>query len=146
MKKDVDQTLKENGIIIRGISPFPSSKQKKPQRWMTKEEALFYLRVWEETNVPKHNLNYPTMTRFAVTSGVENSYLTTMIRDLARLVIKSDLDPITVVAQYNQDMEEVIAMSDNNHFITHYVAGFLDRWSYEVLLYLKEKEKELNSI
>ena len=105
-----------------------------------------YINVWREMNVPKHNLRFPTMTKWSITSGVEYVYLNFMVDELIDRVRKSQYDPITAVAEYYYEMDEILSMSDNDHHITHYFAGYMERESYDVLNYLREKEKEMNSV
>lgn len=143
MKKDIDQILYERGITCGHFWPISG---KVIPRELTKEEGLMYLKVWGELNIPKYNLHYPMMAKLSITSGVENVYLTGMIRELYKRIVKSDEDPVTVVAEYNHEMDEVLALSDNDHIITHHFAGYLERSSYDLLQYLKDKEREVNPI
>ena len=143
MKKDIDQILHERGIMTRR---YAYNEGKVIPRELTQREGLIYLKVWGELNIPKYNLHYPMMTKWSITSGVENAYLTGMVRELSRRILKSNEDPVTVVAEYNHEMDEVLALSSDDHTITHYFAGFLERSSYDLLLYLKDKEKEVNPI
>ena len=116
-----------------------------PERWMTKDEAIVWLNVWRETSIPKYNLVFSTSFRsFYISSGVKNVYLNGLIDELISRVRESDHDPITTVAEYNYEMDNILAMSDIGHTITHRFAGFMERASYDVLLFLKEKEKEMN--
>ena len=128
MARSIDAVLWKRGIVTTGIS-----SKFKNEKWMTREEAVVWLRVWKDQNVPKHNLYFSVMNPKRITSGTENVYLTGMINELIELVRESNDDPITTVANYYYEMDEVLAMSDDDHFITHRVAGFLERASYDVL-------------
>ena len=143
MNKDIDQILHERGIMTRR---YAFNGGKVIPRELTKTEALTYLKVWSEMNIPKYNLHYPMKTKWSITSGVENVYLTEMIHELSILILKSNEDPVSVVAEYQHEMDEVLALSDNRHTITHYFAGYLERASYDLLLYLKDKEREVTPI
>ena len=144
MSDVIDDLLRKRGITTPpDVEWF---KLKGPKRWITKEEAIVALNVWRETCVPKYNLYYPPAFNhhYTISSGVKNVYLNGLIDDLIERIEISFHDPITVVAEYNYEMDNILTMSDNSHHVTHQFAGFMERASYEILLYLKEKEKELN--
>lgn len=128
----------------RGISTMNVPEKIRNERWMTREEAIAWLKVWREQNIPKHNLYFPILIKQKISSGVDNVYLTGMIEELIERIRESDDDPVTTVANYYYEMDEVLATSADDHFITHRFAGYMERASYDVLLFLKDKEKEMN--
>lgn len=142
----IDETLQERGISTSRYG-LPTEKLKLPEHWLTKEEAVLLLNIWKEEYIQKHNLYYMPISRirdYGYSSGFKYAYLCEMIDMLVVRICHSKHDPITTVAEFNYEMDDVLAVSDDDHRITHRFAGFMERSSYEVLLYLKEKEKELN--
>ena len=135
MVRSIEQLLRKQGITTTPI---------KEERWLTRDEAITCLKIWSVQNIPRHNLYYSLMSKTEITSGVENAYLTGMIGQLIELIRESDEDPVSVVAGYYSDMDEILSTSDDNHFITHRVAGYLENAAHDVLLFLKEIEKEMN--
>lgn len=142
---DLDRYLRQQGISTRPMD-FPWQKMDDNERWLTKDEAIRLINEWREEAIPTKNLYYARIKCSLVqfSSGVRNAYLNTMLDYLIERIKKSDHDPITVVATYNYEMDDVLAMSDADHRVTHRFAGFMERSSYDLLLYLKDKEKELN--
>ena len=139
MARSIDSLLWKRGVVTTSVP-----EKVRNERWLTRDEAIAWLRVWEDQNVPKHSLYFPVIAKRIITSGVENVYLTGMIKELTERIRESNDDPITAVANYYYEMDEVLATSDDDHFITHRFAGYMERASYDVLLFLKEKEKEMN--
>ena len=135
MVRSIEQLLRKRGIMTTPV---------KEERWLTRDEAIVCLRIWSAQNIPRHNLYYSMMSKTEITSGVENAYLTGMIGQLIELIRESDEDPVSVVAGYYSDMDEILSTSDDDHFITHRVAGYLENAAHDVLLFLKEIEKEMN--
>ena len=135
MVRSIEQLLRKQGITTTPI---------KEERWLTRDEAITCLKIWSAQNIPRHNLYYSLMSKTEITSGVENAYLTGMIGQLIELIRESDEDPVSVVAGYYSDMDEILSTSDDDHFITHRVAGYLENAAHDVLLFLKEIEKEMN--
>ena len=140
--RNVDDVLLRRGVITRPVGF--DYRNMKEEKWMTRDEAVTWLTVWREQNVPKHNLYFPITIKRSITSGVENVYLNGMIDELIERVRESNEDPITAVAEYYYEMDEILATSDDDHYITHRFAGYMERASYDVLIFLKEKEKEMN--
>lgn len=142
---DFDRYLRQQGITTRPAD-FPWQKMDDAERWLTKDEAIELINIWRHEAIPTKNLYYATIqcSKIHLSSGVRNAYLNVMLDLLIERIRKSDHDPITVVATYNYDMDNILAMSDMEHQITHRFAGFMERSSYDLLLYLKDKEKELN--
>ena len=134
--RNVDDILRERGII--------TTPKEDDYVWMTREEAIAYMRAWKDFFIPKYNLDFSYRIKTRLTSGSEYVYATGMINDLIERVRESNYDPITTVAMYYYEMEEVLATSDDSHFITHRIAGYLENASYSVLSYLQKKEKEMN--
>jgi len=139
LARSIDSLLWKRGITTMGIP-----EKVRNERWLTRDEAIVLLKVWRDQNVPKHNLYFPAIVKKIIASGTENVYLTGMINELIERIRESNDDPITTVADYYYEMDEVLATSDEDHFITHRFAGYMERASYDVLLFLKEKEKEMN--
>lgn len=145
MVRSIEQLLRKQGITTSHLSPDKFRKPTvKEERWLTRDEAVTCLKIWASQNIPRHNLYYSLMSKTEITSGVENAYLTGMIGQLIELIRESDEDPVSVVAGYYSDMDEILSTSDDNHFITHRVAGYLENAAHDVLLFLKEIEKEMN--
>lgn len=140
--RKIDDVLLRRGVITR--SPFHDWNGTKEERWMTPTEAVCWLFVWRAQNVPKFGLYFPVLAKRFITSGVEAVYQNGMINQLIYLIQHSDEDPITVVARYHAEMDEILSTCDDDHFITHRFAGYMERASFEVLQYLKSKEKEMN--
>lgn len=145
MIRSIEQLLRKRGITTSHI---PSEKFRDPsvtdEKWLSRDEAITCLRIWAAQNIPRHNLYFSMMSKTEITSGVEHVYLTGMIGQLIELIRESDEDPVSVVAGYYQEMDDVLSTSDDDHFITHRVAGYLENASHDVLLFLKEIEKEMN--
>lgn len=138
MTRDIDDILWK-----RGISSCPPVKE---ERWLTREEAVALINEWKKENIPKYNLHFSTMNKSRITSGVENVYLTVMTNELIERIRNSDDDPITTVAEYTHFMDNILAVSDIDHTITHQFTSYMGSASYDVLLYLKETEKEMNAL
>lgn len=136
MQQNADEVLYEKGITC-----FPARKNK--PRWLTREEAVCLLFAWKDQNIPKYNLDFGPRMKMVITSGLENVYLTGLIDELIERIRNGYMDPISEVAEYWYEMDEILATSDDDHFITHRFAGFMANSAYEVLNYLKKKEKEL---
>ena len=142
----IDEILQKRGISTSAYDR-PWKELKSPEHWLTKDEAIMLLKIWKQEYILNHNLYYIAVSKirnYGYSSGFKHSYLNTLIDILIDRIQNSDHDPITTVAEFNYMMDDVLAMSDNDHRLTHRFAGFMERASYEVLLYLKEKEKELN--
>lgn len=140
-----DDILRQQGITTRP-SNFPWNKMDGPVHWLTKDEAIMFINEWRKEAVPQNNLYFSRIlpNKFHLSSGFKNVYANAMLDLLIERIKKSDHDPITVVAQYNYEMDDILAVSDMDHHVTHYFASFMERESYDLLLYLKDKEKELN--
>jgi len=145
MVRSIEQLLRKRGIVTNHI---PSAQFRPPSvtdgKWLSREDAVRCLKIWAEHNIPRHNLYYSVMSKTEITSGVEHAYLTGMIEQLIELVRESDEDPVSVVYGYYQEMDDLLSTSDDDHFITHRVAGYLENAAHDVLLFLKEIEKEMN--
>ena len=139
MARGIDSLLWKRGVATTSVP-----EKVRNERWLTREEAIAWLKIWRDQNMPKHNLYFPAIVRKTIASGTENVYLTGMINELIEQIRESNDDPVTTVANYYYEMDEVLATSDDDHFITHRFAGYLERASYDALLFLKEKEKEMN--
>lgn len=142
---DLDGYLRDQGITTRPMD-FPWQQMDDNERWLTKDEAIELINIWRNEAIPSKNLYYPRIKCSLIhfSSGVQNIYLNAMLDYLIEQIRESSHDPITVVATYNYDMDDILAMSDASHRVTHRFAGFMERSSYDLLLYLKDKEKELN--
>ena len=141
---EVEEELLRNGIITR---PRNFSYEYLPEeRWMKREEAIAWIRVWIEMSSPRFNLQYPTSFRggTSVTSGVERIYLNAMAEELADRIRHGKRDAVTEVAEYNLEMDDVWRHCDRQHFVTFRFVGFMERASKELLSFLKQKEKEMN--
>lgn len=110
---------------------------------MTKEEGVACLRAWKNHYVPKFNLDFGPGIKRRITSGLENVYLTALIEDLIERIRNSEFDPITEVAMYYYEMDEILALSDDDHFVTHRFAGFMEESAHDILNFLQKIEAEL---
>ena len=143
---EIDEALQKKGISTAAYNK-PWKELNGPERWLTKDEAIDLLNIWRRDYILHHNLYYVAVSKirnYGYSSGFMHAYKECMIDILIDRIRKSDHDPITTVAEFNYEMDDVLAVSDNDHRLTHRFAGFMERSSYEVLLYLKDKEKELN--
>jgi len=61
---------------------------------------------------------------------------------LIRRIENGKEDPITEVAMYYYDMDEILATSDDDHYITHRFAGYMEEAAHAVLNYLQKKDIE----
>lgn len=134
--RNEDDVLYAKGIITTGAGT------DKP-RWLTREEAVVWLMAWKDQYVPKYNLDFGPGIKRRITSGLEHVYLTGLIDELIERVREGKEDPITEVAMYYYDMDEILATSDDDHYITHRFAGFMENAAHDVLGYLQKKEKEM---
>lgn len=119
-----------------------NSAQDEP-RYMTREEAVVWLMAWAEHYIPKYNLDFSPAMKQRITSGVSYVWLHGLINELIDRVRNGTEDPITEVAMFYYEMDEVLALSDDNHLVTHRFAGFMEEWAHCILSYMKKKEKEM---
>ena len=145
MEENIDRLLRKRGVTCYS-KDLNWKNMDGPEKIMTKEEALAWLSVWRSENIPKYNLYFPPVAymKRGICSGMKNIYLNGLVDELAERIRMGRYDPVTTVADYNYEMDNLLAMSDNNHHVTHRFVGFMERASYEILLFLKEKEKEMN--
>lgn len=113
-------------------------------RFLTKKEAVALLFAWREANSPKYNLDYRFGYSRYITSGVEHSFIEELLSTLIERIRNSNQDPITEVASYYYEMDEVLATSDDDHFITHNFASFMENKAHDIMNYLRKCEKEIN--
>ena len=145
MEAEIDKVLRERGITTRPVN-YPWKLMDDAEKWMTRGEAIAWLNEWRKECIPRFNLTFVPVSKLSrgYSSGWKNVYLNGLIDQLIERIRKSHHDPVTVVAEYNWEMDGILTMSDLSHKVTHQFAGFMERASYEVLLFLKEKEKEMN--
>ena len=110
---------------------------------MTKEEAVVCLLAWKDRYVPKHNLDFGPEMKRGITSGLENVYLNGLIEDLIERIRNSEFDPITEVAMHYYELDELLATSDDDHFITHRFVGYMEDSTHAILSYLQKIEREI---
>lgn len=121
---------------------------------MTREEGVMWLKAWREIYIPKAmekyrslepkkngQLDFSPKCLHKITSGVEYVWLNGLVDDLIRRVEEGEWDPVTEVAMYYTDMDAVLAISPDNHFITHRFAGFMAENAHDILWFLMRKEK-----
>lgn len=113
------------------------------RQWLTREEAVVWLTAWLDMTAPKYNLDFSFAIKRRITSGLENVYLTGMVDELIERIRNSNDDPITVVANFYYEMDDILAMSDDDHFITHRFASFMENAAHDALFFLQKKEKEM---
>ena len=94
-------------------------------RLLTVREAVLLLNEWRRLNIPRYNLDFSIGFSRAITSGRHD-------------------DPITEVANYYYELDEVLAMSDDDHYVTHRFASYMENATHDIMNYLHKKEKELN--
>ena len=111
--------------------------------YMTKQEAVVWLMAWADDYIPEYNLDFGPAMKHRITSGMTNVWLHGLINELIHRILAGMEDPITEVAMYYYEMDEILALSDDDHLITHRFAGFMEEWAHCVLSYLKKKEKEM---
>lgn len=110
---------------------------------MTREQAVVWLMAWREQYIPKYNLDFSDNIKRYVTTGVASVWMNALVDDLIDRVQNGTEDPITEVAMYYYDMDEVLALSDDSHLVTHRFAGFMEEWAHTILSYLQKKEREM---
>ena len=119
------------------------SPERDEPRYMTKEEAVVWLMAWADDYIPKYNLDFGPSMKHRITSGLEHVWLHGLVDELIDRVRNGNEDPTTEVAMYYYEMDEILALSDDSHLITHRFAGFMEEWAHCILSYLKKKEKEM---
>lgn len=120
---------------------------------MTKEDGIFYLNEWLEDILSatmekwkvmdpksKGRLNFGWKCIDHITSGVEYVWLNGLADELESRINKSSWDPVTVVADYIEEMDCVMALSDRSHMITHRFCVFMIDNAHDLLWYLMRKE------
>lgn len=111
---------------------------------MTRDEGILLLEVWREFYVPKHGLDFSIRSLRYITSGTEYVYLNGLVDELEdRIRDDSEFDPVTEIGMYIEEMEEVLALSDNHHFITHRYCSFMQSAAHDILWFLIRKEKNM---
>ena len=115
-----------------------------PNRLMTPQEAVVWLMAWRKENVPLYHLDFSDNMKRCITSGLEFVYLNYLVDTLIKRIRESYTDPITEVANYYYEMDDVLAMSDDGHYITHRYASYMENAAHDILSYLSKKEKEMN--
>lgn len=113
-------------------------------RVLNKDEAVTWLMAWRNENVPVYNLDFSEKMKYCITSGLEFIYLNQLVDILIDRIRQSPFDPITEVANYYYEMDDVLAMSDDGHYITHRYASYMENAAHDILNYLTRKEKEMN--
>ena len=128
------------------MAPLFSSKGggRTKDRPLTKEEAVALLIVWRDQNIPKYNLDFSPAIKRHITSGLENVYLNGLWGILMDQIRDSPYDPITVVANYYYEMDDILAMSDDDHFVTHRFASVMENAAHDIMSFLMEQERSLN--
>lgn len=135
MVRDADTVLYRRGVT--------TTPPKEEERWLTREEAVVWLLAWRDEFVPKYNLDFSPRMNRAITSGLEAVYMNGLIDELIERVRNGTEDPITEVAMYYYEMDEILATSDDDHYITHRFASFMEDKAHSVLTYLQKKEREM---
>ena len=135
--------IRETDDILyrRGITTHPEAKEEPP--WLTRDEAVCWLMAWRDHYIPQYNLDFGPRMKRTITSGLENVYLNGLIDELIERVRNGTEDPITEVAMYYYEMDEVLALSDDDHLITHRFASYMENAAHAVLSYLQKKEREM---
>lgn len=113
-------------------------------RLLTVREAVLLLNEWRRLNIPRYNLDFSIGFSRALTSGHEYVFLNYLVDYLIKRIEKGHDDPITEVANYYYELDEVLAMSDDDHYITHRFASYMENATHDIMNYLHKKEKELN--
>lgn len=134
----------ERGVVINDTAPLSfCDGYGKEGDWMTNAEGVIWLKAWKRERVPKYNLYFPRRTlKNGISSGIEAVWQNCLIDELIERVRNSEFDPVTEVAMYYYEMDEVLAMSDDDHFITHRFAGYMSEQAHAILSYLQKIEKE----
>ena len=120
-----------------------ASERRPTDRWLSKDEANALLQVWRDENIPVTNLDFSLKCTHKITTGVENVILNLMCDKLYNRINTSAYDPITEVAGYYYEMEEILATSDDDHIITHRYASYLENAAHDLLGFFIKKEKEI---
>ena len=113
-------------------------------RVLNKDEAVTWLMTWRKENIPLYHLDFSEKMKYCITSGLEFIYLNQLVDILIDRIRQSPFDPITEVANYYYEMDDVLAMSDDGHYITHRYASYMENAAHDILNYLTRKEKEMN--
>ena len=136
MVRDINEAMYRYGI---------TTTPPRIDKWLTREEAVAWVKVWGEQNIPKHNLRFPnSFLDHTITSAIENVYLTGLVNELIERIRTGNDDPVTEVAKYYYEMDEILINSDDSQFTVHFFASYMESAAYDVLIFLKDKEKELN--
>ena len=136
--RDIDAILYRNGVAVM------TDKKNEPEKWLTKEQAIAWLAVWRDCRVPKYNLDFSIRTKRGISSGTESAYISHLLNTLIERIRESNDDPLTVVGRFWYAMDEILATSDDDHYITHQFAGFMENETHRILNFLQRKEKEMN--
>lgn len=110
---------------------------------MTKKEAIVWLSVYREYEVPKHNLDWRIPADPSIiTSGKEYIFSNSLIDTLIEEVNNSKYDPITTIATLYYYWDEILEKSDISHKTTHAYASWMEEATHDIYWYLKKREDE----
>ena len=144
----------ESGDVVDNTTASSAFSEEKEATWLTRNEGLMWIRAWREIYIPKRirdwapwkgkKLDFGPKSRKTVTSGVAWVWMNGLADELEERIAKGADDPVSEVAAYLDEMDEVLALSDESHYVTHRYAAFMWDAAHDALWYLMRKEQTRN--
>lgn len=112
---------------------------------MERIEAILWLREYLEDNILMNVKPRMPLFDSATTPFMENIFLEGLVNEIIKQIDETpSVDPLTIVGNLHYMFDEVLAESDDDHFLTHRFAAYNERAANDIYWYLKKKEDMRN--
>lgn len=109
---------------------------------MTKTEAVQWLCEYRDENTLL-NVKPNPYGRPGVPNDFEcNVYLDGLVNILIHDIYTLNVDPVTIVADMYYRFDDVLAESEEDHFVTHNFCAYMEYLTHDMYNYLCKKEKQ----
>lgn len=100
---------------------------------MTKDEAIRWINMWRQINLPKGELNFCLRLGCRITSGEKFVNVNSLADRMISQIQTTDYDPIWIVHEYYIWMDSIYSESDFGHEF----AGYMSNLALDLLEFLR---------